>query len=137
MFQKVREWLALKNYQYQVTTGIYMLEPWERTIFSILCFEVFLKIAIDLMQLKFFMMHEYRNMFVFVFHDIGGPTLFNDMELSLFSSWWWWWVFNTYDRAILNRSTIIKISIHMLKAQCTALLYNSNDNDNNHCHHFI
>lgn len=36
MFQKVREWLALKNYQYQVTTGIYMFEPWERTIFSIL-----------------------------------------------------------------------------------------------------
>lgn len=98
MFQKVREWLALKNYQYQVTTGIYMLEPWERTIFSILCVEVFLKIAIDLswflidqvyliiMQLKFFMMHEYRNVFVFVFHDSGGPTLFNDMELSFFSS---------------------------------------------------
>lgn len=36
MLQKVREWLSLKNYQYQVTTGIYMLEPWERTIFSIL-----------------------------------------------------------------------------------------------------
>lgn len=36
MFQKIREWISLKNYQYQVTTGIYMLEPWERTIFSIL-----------------------------------------------------------------------------------------------------
>ena len=36
MFQRIREWLSLKNYQYQVTTGIYMLEPWERTIFSIL-----------------------------------------------------------------------------------------------------
>ena len=38
MFQRIREWLSLKNYQYQVTTGIYMLEPWERTIFSILCY---------------------------------------------------------------------------------------------------
>ncbi|CAH3040947.1 unnamed protein product [Porites lobata] len=34
MFQKIREWISLKNYQYQVTTGIYMLEPWERTIFN-------------------------------------------------------------------------------------------------------
>ncbi|PFX30691.1 Serine palmitoyltransferase small subunit A [Stylophora pistillata] len=34
MFQKLREWLWLKNYQYQVITGIYMLEPWERTIFN-------------------------------------------------------------------------------------------------------
>jgi len=34
MFQRIREWLSLKNYQYQVTTGIYMLEPWERTIFN-------------------------------------------------------------------------------------------------------
>ena len=36
MFQKVRAWLALKNYQYQAITGIFMLEPWERMIFSIL-----------------------------------------------------------------------------------------------------
>lgn len=42
MFQKLREWLVLKNYQYQVTTGIYMLEPWERTIFSILLMNIFL-----------------------------------------------------------------------------------------------
>lgn len=34
MFQKVRAWLALKNYQYQAVTGIFMLEPWERTIFN-------------------------------------------------------------------------------------------------------
>jgi len=36
MFQKIREWLALKNYQYEVTTGAYVLQPWEKTIFSIL-----------------------------------------------------------------------------------------------------
>lgn len=36
MYQKLRAWLALKNYQYQAITGIFMLEPWERMIFSIL-----------------------------------------------------------------------------------------------------
>lgn len=34
MYQKLRAWLALKNYQYQAITGIFMLEPWERMIFN-------------------------------------------------------------------------------------------------------
>jgi len=30
-----RSWIQLKYYQYKLNTGIYMLEPWERKIFSI------------------------------------------------------------------------------------------------------
>jgi len=34
MFKTIRDYLALKNYQYEVTTGLYMLEPWEKALFS-------------------------------------------------------------------------------------------------------
>ena len=35
-----RNWLQLKYYQYELNTGIYMLEPREKKIFSILSFLV-------------------------------------------------------------------------------------------------
>ncbi|CAG8526907.1 12563_t:CDS:2 [Ambispora gerdemannii] len=33
MFSTIRKYAALKNYQYEVTTGLYMLEPWEKALF--------------------------------------------------------------------------------------------------------
>ena len=33
--KKVRDWFNLKYYQYEINTSIYMLEPWEKKIFSI------------------------------------------------------------------------------------------------------
>ncbi len=32
--RKSLEWAKLKNYQYELTLGLYMLEPWEKVIFS-------------------------------------------------------------------------------------------------------
>ncbi|CAG8605902.1 7976_t:CDS:2 [Paraglomus brasilianum] len=34
MFQKIGNYLALKNYQYELTTALYMLEPWEKALFN-------------------------------------------------------------------------------------------------------
>ncbi|KAF0436356.1 small subunit of serine palmitoyltransferase-like protein [Gigaspora margarita] len=34
MFSRIREYLVLKNYQYEVTTSLYMLEPWEKALFN-------------------------------------------------------------------------------------------------------
>nr|CAG8554290.1 7502_t:CDS:2 [Entrophospora candida] len=36
MFRTIRDYLALKNYQYEVTTALYMLEPWEKALFNTL-----------------------------------------------------------------------------------------------------
>ncbi|CAG8483557.1 9581_t:CDS:2 [Funneliformis mosseae] len=35
MFKTFRKHLALKNYQYEITTGLYMLEPWEKALFTL------------------------------------------------------------------------------------------------------
>jgi hypothetical protein len=35
----IRDYLALKYYRYEVTTALYMLEPWEKALFStFICF---------------------------------------------------------------------------------------------------
>ncbi|CAB4383346.1 hypothetical protein RhiirA5_495591 [Rhizophagus irregularis] len=34
MLKAIRNYLALKNYQYEVTTALYMLEPWEKALFN-------------------------------------------------------------------------------------------------------
>ncbi|TPX33915.1 hypothetical protein SmJEL517_g03381 [Synchytrium microbalum] len=34
MLKEFREWIRLKNYQYELTFGLYMLEGWEKTTFS-------------------------------------------------------------------------------------------------------
>ncbi|CAG8466454.1 7185_t:CDS:2 [Acaulospora morrowiae] len=34
MLTKIRRHLALKNYQYEITTALYMLEPWEKALFN-------------------------------------------------------------------------------------------------------
>lgn len=39
MLKAIRNYLALKNYQYEVTTALYMLEPWEKALFSMFTFK--------------------------------------------------------------------------------------------------
>jgi len=34
MLKAIRNYLALKNYRYEVTTALYMLEPWEKALFN-------------------------------------------------------------------------------------------------------
>ena len=34
MLKDVRDWVRLKNYQYELTFGLYMLEGWEKATFS-------------------------------------------------------------------------------------------------------
>lgn len=36
MLSKFREWVSLKYYQYELNSGIYMLEPWERVLFNVI-----------------------------------------------------------------------------------------------------
>ena len=31
---KFKDWISIKYYQYELNTGIYMLEPWEKSIFN-------------------------------------------------------------------------------------------------------
>ncbi|RIA84648.1 hypothetical protein C1645_783658 [Glomus cerebriforme] len=44
MLKTIRNYFALKNYQYEVTTALYMLEPWEKALFNsiiIVCLALF------------------------------------------------------------------------------------------------
>ncbi|TPX40939.1 hypothetical protein SeLEV6574_g06323 [Synchytrium endobioticum] len=34
MLQGLRDWIRLKNYQYELTFGLYMLEGWEKATFN-------------------------------------------------------------------------------------------------------
>ncbi|KAJ3116982.1 hypothetical protein HK098_006416 [Nowakowskiella sp. JEL0407] len=34
-FKKLQDAIALKLYQYELTIGLYMLEPWEKTLFNL------------------------------------------------------------------------------------------------------
>ena len=36
MFDGLKEWIQLSVLRYETTTALYMLEPWEKILFSIL-----------------------------------------------------------------------------------------------------
>ncbi|RHZ54755.1 hypothetical protein Glove_423g20 [Diversispora epigaea] len=59
MLTKIRRYLALKNYHYEITTALYMLEPWEKALFNsivvvVLGFLIYTTVFYLPEQLKYF-----------------------------------------------------------------------------------
>ncbi|RUS16958.1 hypothetical protein BC937DRAFT_90602 [Endogone sp. FLAS-F59071] len=47
MFTSLKKYVSLKVYQYELTTSLYMLEPWEKTLFNSIIFLGFSLFAIS------------------------------------------------------------------------------------------
>ncbi|KAK2567476.1 hypothetical protein P5673_008298 [Acropora cervicornis] len=85
MYQKLRGWLALKNYQYQAITGIFMLEPWERMIFSILL--ISFNFPFNLSGLICNVFDHASEMFILLNFEFVDATLVTILGMSVYTTY--------------------------------------------------